>query len=92
MLLITYDITDDKLRTKFAEFLSQYGERVQFSVFRIRNSQRILNNIEVEIEKKYRKRFKDTDSVYVFMICEACKQRVMKFGNAVYEDKEVLYL
>lgn len=92
MLLVTYDITDDKLRGKFADFLSKYGERVQFSVFKIRNSQRVLNNISVEIDKKFKKKFSDTDSVYIFMICEACKQKVLKFGNAVYEDKEVVYL
>lgn len=31
--LICYDITDDRRRTKAANTLSEYGDRVQFSVF-----------------------------------------------------------
>ena len=92
MLLITYDITDDRLRGKFAKYLLQYGERIQFSVFRIKNSRRVLNNIMIEIEKKYQKKFKQTDSVYIFFSCETCANRTLKFGNAVYEDKEIVYL
>lgn len=31
--LIAYDITDDRRRTKIANFLSAHGDRVQYSVF-----------------------------------------------------------
>lgn len=91
MLLLTYDITDDKLRTKFSEFIQQYGDRVQYSVYKIKNSDRVLNNIQLTINKKFAKRFSKTDSVYIFAICEGCKKKVLKFGNSVYEDKEVIY-
>ncbi|WP_108977929.1 CRISPR-associated endonuclease Cas2 [Leptospira ryugenii] len=33
MLLISYDISDTKLRTKFAKYLKKYGERQQYSLF-----------------------------------------------------------
>ena len=38
MLLLTYDISDDKVRTDFSTFIQQYGERVQYSVYKIKNS------------------------------------------------------
>jgi CRISPR-associated protein Cas2 len=31
--LIAYDVTDDRRRVKIANYLSSYGDRVQFSVF-----------------------------------------------------------
>ncbi len=45
MFLVVYDIADDKLRTRFSKYLSQYGRRLQYSVFEIANSDRVLGNI-----------------------------------------------
>ena len=33
LFLISYDLSDDKRRTKIAAILSDYGQRLQFSVF-----------------------------------------------------------
>ena len=49
MLLISYDISNDKVRTKFAKYLSKFGFRLQYSVFEITNSETVLHNIETEI-------------------------------------------
>ncbi|MEA5495907.1 CRISPR-associated endonuclease Cas2 [Limnoraphis robusta Tam1] len=35
MVLVVYDIPNDKRRTKLANFLEGYGRRVQYSVFEI---------------------------------------------------------
>ncbi len=92
MILISYDISNTKTRTKFAKFLEKYGERIQFSVFRIKNSNRILNIITEEIKLTYAPLFKKTDSIYVFRLNNTCMQRTLKFGYAVYEDKDVVQL
>ena len=33
MVIVVYDISDDKRRTKLSNFLEGYGQRVQWSVF-----------------------------------------------------------
>lgn len=33
MVVVSYDISNDKLRTKFAKYLSRFGHRLQYSVF-----------------------------------------------------------
>ena len=33
MIIISYDISDNKLRTKFAKYISKFGRRMQYSVF-----------------------------------------------------------
>jgi CRISPR-associated protein Cas2 len=92
MLLVSYDFTDDKIRTKFSKFLSKYGYRIQYSVFRIKNSKRLLQNIRSEIKLKYEKKFSKTDSIYVFQICEGCMKKIDKYGFAKYEDEDIIFL
>ena len=48
MIIISYDIADNKLRTKFSKFIKKYGHRIQYSVFEIDNSKTILKaNCEI---------------------------------------------
>lgn len=56
-LIITYDIVDNKLRGKLSKFLQKYGVRVQFSVFQIANSTRVLSIVTEKIERSFSKKF-----------------------------------
>ena len=90
MIILSYDISNDKVRTRFAKFLNKYGRRLQYSVYEIRNSQRILNNILEEIKLHYEKQFTNADSVVIFQVCEADKKKVIRFGYASNEDQDVV--
>jgi CRISPR-associated protein Cas2 len=89
MLVVSYDISNDKLRTKFSKMLTKHGGvRLQFSVFEINNSKRILDNIKVMIETKFAEQFDGGDSVFIF---ETDLQKATKYGNAIHRDKSLLY-
>ncbi len=90
MILVSYDISDNKLRNKFSKFLERYGHRIQYSVFEIDNSERLLNIIVSEIEDKFAKKFEQSDSVYVFQLSSSCKTR--KYGYAKNEDCDVIFV
>ena len=45
MTLISYDISNDKLRTKFSKYIRKYGPRIQYSVYEIDNTPRILDTL-----------------------------------------------
>jgi len=92
MLIVSYDITSNKTREKFSKFLKQFGNKIQYSVYSIKNSDRILNNILAEIECTFKKRFKKTDSVLIFSTCLACDKKIIRFGSAVHEEKDIVYL
>ena len=77
MLLISYDISNDKVRTKFSKFLSKFGFRLQYSVFEIHNSETVLKNIQNEIENIYMKAFTEEDSVIIFDLSATCKKTCM---------------
>ena len=40
-------IANDKLRTSFAKYLSRFGHRIQYSVFEIDNSKRIVDSVYI---------------------------------------------
>ena len=71
MVIVSYDISDDKLRTKFSKYLSKFGHRLQYSVFEIDNSNRILDNIVTDIKNRFEKCFTQQDSVMVFKLSQA---------------------
>lgn len=90
MLLVSYDISNNKTRTHFAKFLSKFGHRLQYSVFEIDNSKRILNLIQLEIKNKYEKRFKESDSIMIFEMSSSCK--ITKYGYAKHQDEDFILI
>ena len=88
MLLVIYDIASDKLRTRFSNFLKQFGRRLQYSVFEIRNSPRILENIKIELKYKYEKKFSQGDSVMIINVPD--NSIIDRFGYAANEEADLL--
>lgn len=91
MIIICYDFSDNKVRTKFSKFLKKFGRKIQYSVYEIRNSQRILQNILDEVELNYKKLFKNTDSILIFRICDGCKKKIVRYGYASNEEEEIVF-
>lgn len=61
-------------------------DRLQYSVFEIDNSARILDNIVRDLKNKYEKRFGQEDSVIVFKLSSSCE--VLRFGYAKNDEKD----
>ena len=90
MVIVSYDIKNNKIRTKFAKMLRSQGAiRLQFSVYEVNNTQRIIDNIKMNIVDKFSKLFTGADSVMIF---DAPNAKIQKFGNAIHRDKDVVYL
>ena len=63
MIIISYDISSDKKRTKFNKYICKFGHRLQYSVYEIENSERILNNIVTDLNNKWLKQFDQTNKL-----------------------------
>lgn len=88
MIIISYDIADDKIRTRFAKMLTKQGAiRLQYSVYEVRNTKRIVDNLILKIES-YAKHFTMDDSVVIFYVAE---NAVFKYGNAIHRDRDIVY-
>ena len=68
---------------------AQGAIRLQFSVYEVNNTQRIIDNIKVNIVDKFSKLFTGADSVLIF---DAPNAKVQKFGNAIHRDADIVYL
>jgi len=76
--LISYDIPDNKRRTKVANALEDYGQRVQFSVFEVW----LDHNTKRELTQRLKRVInEEEDSVRFYWLCAQCQRRVMVLGN-----------
>lgn len=88
MVIISYDIADDKMRTRFTKMIKKYGAiRIQYSVYEVQNTRRVIDNILVKIEA-YSKHFTNDDSVVIF---EVDTNKLIKYGNAIHRDKQIVF-
>lgn len=88
MILISYDIKEDKLRTKFSKYIKKFGYRLQYSVYEINNSKHILNNIKNEIINNFESKFSQEDSVLIVETSENCN--ITKFGYAKNDESDII--
>ncbi|MGI6722434.1 MAG: CRISPR-associated endonuclease Cas2 [Anaerovoracaceae bacterium] len=88
MIVVSYDISDNKLRTRFSKYLKKFGHRLQYSVFEIDVSERMLDVIEAEIKNKYEKRFGQEDSIIIFRMSNTCKNT--RYGYAANDNDDMI--
>lgn len=87
--LVSYDIPDDKSRTRLAKAIRDFGDRVQYSVFEcildealfLRMTDRISSIIDME-----------EDSVRIYRTCESCEKKIMIFGKGDVSRLEDVYI
>ena len=90
MILVSYDIQDDKLRAKFAKFILKFGERKQYSVYEIKNSQRILSLVKSELDFNFAKKFGEEHSVLIIETSKTCK--ISRYGFAKHDDSDIIVI
>jgi len=90
MLIISYDIQDDKIRTDFSKRLQKNGAiRLQYSVYEVVHTKRLFDNLSTLIDEYAAKYFTAADSVVVFDVQD---YNVKKYGNAIHRDVDIVYL
>ncbi len=89
MIIVSYDIKDDKIRTRFSKMLKKNGGiRLQLSVYEVNNTSRVMDILLLKIEQ-FSKHFTADDSVIIFDVNSI---KLRKYGNAIYRDKDVVFL
>ena len=86
LTIVSYDIIDNKQRTKLAKKLLDFGMRVQYSVFECN-----LTNKQIEEMKKQALKFVDPekDSFRIYRLCDQCIKRIESFGiKKGYEEED----
>jgi CRISPR-associated protein Cas2 len=76
--VISYDIEEDRKRTRLANLLLDYGDRVQQSVFEAELTAEALQ----ELLAKATREIEDEDSLRVYPLCGTCEERIQNFGRS----------
>ena len=89
LTVISYDIEDDKKRTRLAKRLRDFGPRVQKSVFEadlhddeLQKLQNVLEEVEIEAN----------DSIRLYRICANCAAEVKIWGHGKVTQDEDYYI
>lgn len=90
MIIISYDIKNNKLINKFSKFIKKFGYRLQYSVYEITNSKHMLSNISSQIKNNFEKKFEETDSVIIIETSENCK--ITKYGYAKNDESDIIVI
>lgn len=73
LILVSYDIPDDRRRTRLAHALKDFGERVQYSVFECRLKEEQLNRLRTRVAALIEAA---EDSVRIYRLCAECAARL----------------
>ncbi len=92
MLIVAYDIHDNKTRAKFSRLLKKFGRMLQYSVYEIKNSERILRILTTEIEMTFAPKFTGADSILIIPISKAHSDKVIRYWQPAMEEEEILFL
>ena len=77
-IVVTYDIVDNRQRLRLAKVLSNYGQRVQKSVFECQLEDRQYLKMRKEIDKLLDL---EEDSVRYYFLCASCRRNVEVSGR-----------
>lgn len=87
-ILISYDIQNDKTRAKVAKILSDYGMRIQFSVFECDISNKQFEELKAKITDLIDH---ENDRVRFYQICKSCQKTAIISGVAqLYEKNDFM--
>ena len=87
--LVSYDIPDDRRRTKLAKALKDYGDRVQYSVFECILDARLLESMKKRITDLIDE---SEDSVRIYDLCAGCEKNIVIIGQGVVSKEEEVYI
>jgi CRISPR-associated protein Cas2 len=90
LIVVSYDVSDDRRRTRLAHALKDFGQRVQYSVFECRLDaaalEKLRHRVQTLIDVK-------EDTVRIYRLCLECDRQVEIQGTGkVTEDPDVYVL
>ena len=86
--IISYDITEDRLRNKVSKILSSYGTRVQKSVFELD----LQPNQFSQVLRSLSAYTKEGGSIRCYLLCERCVEKSQSYNSAPINRDKPYYM
>jgi CRISPR-associated protein Cas2 len=77
LITVSYDIVDDKKRTRLAKKLLNFGQRVQYSVFECNLTKKQIAEMKKQLLPLIDQ---EQDSLRIYRICDICHRQIESFG------------
>ncbi len=87
-IVVSYDIREDRRRTKIHTILKSYGQWVQFSVFECDLTDPQYAKLRARLSKLIKP---ELDSVRFYFLCACCKGKVERIGGEQPRDETVFF-
>lgn len=84
-VLVSYDIVNDRIRTRVMKFLKNYGNRIQLSVFECDLDEAMYRKMKRGVEELIDKK---KDRVRYYRLCHGCLGRVVISGWGEIKEDE----
>ncbi len=89
-VLISYDISEDRTRTKLAKRLKDFGQRAQYSVFEAQITPAELSKL---CKILARVTLEERDSIRLYKLCKPCTKNVEIWGSGeLAEDPDFVII
>ena len=93
MYIVSYDISNDKIRNKVSKELQNFGIRVQYSVFECRLSDTQLQEMYGRLATLMQS--EKEENIRIYKLCGKCEQDIMTIGTesmALSIEEEQLFI
>ena len=87
-IVVSYDISDDRKRTKVMKILRDFGTHVQYSVFECRLSKRQIS----QMKRLLKTEIESTDSIRIYFLCRDDIDRTEFLGRGDLTPENLFYL
>jgi CRISPR-associated protein Cas2 len=86
LYIISYDIPNDRRRTKVAKLLLGFGQRVQYSVFECYLDKKQILLLRTRLLNLAKE---EEDNVRIYDLCDGCERRVESIGREGPREEDV---
>lgn len=88
-VVISYDISEDKRRTKIHKVLKSYGQWMQFSLFECSLTDTQYAKLRSRLSKIIQPQ---QDSIRFYFLCACCQPKVERIGGEQVRDESIFFV
>jgi CRISPR-associated protein Cas2 len=88
-VVVSYDISEDKRRTKIHKILKSYGQWMQYSVFECNLTELQYAKLRSRLNKLIKP---EQDSIRFYFLCRCCQDKVERIGGEIVRDETVFFV
>lgn len=88
-VVVSYDISEDKRRTKIHKMLKSYGQWMQYSVFECDLTKTDYAKMRSRLAKMIKP--EENDSIRFYFLCACCQGKVERIGGEQVRDNSIFF-